>query len=291
MTRQPFYSPPSKNRVPYGHQKKKVPMTIALGFPCKDGVVLAADSEITGPNSEKSYEQKLFIYPELVCKPAFAYAGTVNFSHDAIRKLKESLLRAEADASDLEMVLRAECKAIWADGAKRKEWLELLIAIRQKGAYSLYVIRGGPDLRPLDSPGCLGVGAGPLTHYILDGFWQRGLSTSQAATVAAFAVAQAKRFVQYCGGEAQILSLRNGVLEFPLLLPPKTTKELEQSFAGLQQALRPLLLSYAASDHASFQETVRSLGKRLRQEQRLKQRREARLQKEWETFREEQNLT
>ena len=77
-------------------------MTLVLGARCKDGVVLAADTEMTAIYSHKYLGSKIRMRAvNTACPFYFAYAGEPVFAEMCMQSLAIAILKAEKEGEDI----------------------------------------------------------------------------------------------------------------------------------------------------------------------------------------------
>src|SRR5271170_5302693 len=70
-------------------------MTIALGFLCRDGIVVGADTQLTMTGSHKTYACKLFSHRHPAWSAVVAYAGYPDFVNAFNDRLPAEIEHAE----------------------------------------------------------------------------------------------------------------------------------------------------------------------------------------------------
>jgi 20S proteasome alpha/beta subunit len=78
-------------------------MTIAIGMLCSDGIVLAADRQLTLEGGHKYQEQKIFPIDGGDWKAVLTYAGSPDFVREVQERLVRRLNREE---------IKADCRTI-----------------------------------------------------------------------------------------------------------------------------------------------------------------------------------
>ncbi len=107
-------------------------MTIAAGFYCKDGVVLAADTEITfSGGAGKTYSSKmLLISSTLGCHAT--YAGSPDVAKELGRELSQSV-KEQTEHGALQALIAAY-KAYWDDNyaaSPESDTTSMLVTLRE----------------------------------------------------------------------------------------------------------------------------------------------------------------
>jgi hypothetical protein len=223
-------------------------MTAALGFRCADGVVLAADSEITGSSSKWS-ERKIIGFPRLKTHPYFAYsANDVGFAKNIIDRLAAQIKHAEESKSDIVVALRADLKKIHKEYSRLfpqkddRPSAEMLLTIRNPHQVLLYVIRG-VELNRVTDADYIGIGE-PIVRTAASPFFQGTFTINAAAQLAVYALMHAKEFGQFVGQRSDVLHMRDNSITGDYWYDENRVKQLEEDFKVFQEALRPLLIAH-----------------------------------------------
>lgn len=196
-------------------------MTIAVGFRCVDGVVLAADSLYT-EGIAKLYGQKIFPIPSNgFYALTIAGSGGVPSLKGIVQQIEAGLQKnigpRAATTSDLRAVVGAALAAYYpkyidsAPKAKRDDLeAQLLIATwtAKEGSRLFETLRLGVTEVPHHRS--IGVGSW-LVEYLRDMFFPPSdrPSVDAAKTLAAYMVWAAKNYIQYCGGRTFVRILLN----------------------------------------------------------------------------------
>lgn len=222
-------------------------MTIAAGFNCRDGIVLASDTLYSGVN--KRYDRKLWALPTKN-GATIALAGSGNAV--LIRRARDEI-GEQLEAQDA-TVRQVDARQI-VDGVlysllhKYKHDAEdfplsLLVAVRTADGCALYESDGNAVLGKVDKPAsCIGWGAS-LGLYVADFLYASHMSTKWASIVAAHLIGLAKTYAADCGGDTHLLFLPL-VGEPALMLDQRTIASLEAHVSELHNAIRLVLPSDA----------------------------------------------
>lgn len=203
--RPPYPRRPESNR-------RKPPMTAAVGMVCEDGVVLATDSMFkVGDNV--TYGDK--IYP-LLQRPwlagAVAGAGAVGFIKSVKEKIDDALppravpitaVKASIDAANKEFYER---HVLTHPNPEWRPYYGLLIAVSSPSS--------GHALLHTDQNSCIEVqgieleGTGGVTAEPYKGLWRKDIPAFEAELAAIFMVKYAKIYdAQNCGGNTKVFCL------------------------------------------------------------------------------------
>lgn len=231
-------------------------MTIALGFACKDGIVLGADSEITSGGISKWSDKKIIHFPDLATNPYFAFSGDVPFSKNNIQRLANAIESAEHSGSDIYTRLVAECRKIHKEYLRlypnkdERPQLDLLLAIRnlKYGGLNLYGILGiEPVLVSRDE--YIGFGE-PIARAVGGPLYHESLTTEEAVHLAVYILMQTKEYAGYCGKYSHVVRIEGNWQDEPWRgfddhwLSVEDTEQIQEDFKIFQSALLPVLASY-----------------------------------------------
>jgi 20S proteasome alpha/beta subunit len=193
---------------------KEVSMTVVLGFPCADGVVICADSQTTISGYTKGHVHK--IHPHITVENSaivFSGAGTSIYIDNAIRDCGRGNKTGSLDeiSQELEEQLLAFFNkriAPWAYFPERERPdADLMIGIGVKdGTTGLFQYSGTSFVR-LQASACIGAGV-ILANNLLDRLSGPSPTVDEAICVGAYVLSQVKRGVETCGGFSSIVALR-----------------------------------------------------------------------------------
>jgi 20S proteasome alpha/beta subunit len=220
-----------------------MPMTIAAGFLCTDGVLLCADTEHTGWTS-KSHQSKVDQFDVPDGKVCFALAGASALAWSAMQKCKKQLRETSSTdlVADIEGILDAEYRR---NVLGHPDYLSLdyslLLALWTKSGGVQLFSTTATALTEVRQFQCLGVGAELASYLIRTGFLSPSLK--QASSLAAYTLACVKESIAGCGGMSVYILLRkdgtSGVLTSEHDGP---TKEIEKYARVYDFTMRRLLL-------------------------------------------------
>ena len=175
-------------------------MTIAIGMRCIDGIVLAADQEITGPSGVKYYEEKIRIIEGQGWVLAITYADSTGLMKEAQKKILDFIGKTpDREITPDTVYTVAEVILIGMGRQQRDLNLQLLIVIS--------TIYEGPEMFMFDGSGlqrangfdCLGVGDSSLIQYLSKPLCSPLLATENGKNVGIHLVAKATQCITGCG--------------------------------------------------------------------------------------------
>lgn len=194
-------------------------MTIAVGFRCVDGVVLAADSLYT-EGVAKLYGQKIFpIASNGRYAVTIAGAGGVPSLKGIVREIEKRLSKGigskATDFPRIRSIVEGALgfyypKHIDSAPMDKQEDLgvQLLVGMWVSGNGTRLFETCRTSAFEIDDHRCVGIGS-HLVEYLKDVFFPPGTrpSVRMAEPLAAYIVGQAKRYVQFCGGRTFVRAL------------------------------------------------------------------------------------
>ena len=206
---------------PRAYRPRRKPVTVAIGFVYDEGIVFCADTKIT--TNIKTTESKLdfFSSSDGCCAITFAMASDdITFPRSAARACWDMVKKLDFTSISLEVVHDA---AQFALGEFYKEhiyphpdrvpgavYFEMLVAIWLREESRLYKLHE-TVLTSVDDYECIGAGD-YLSKYLIQQYKRAnpGVSTLADATLMAdFCVKEAIEYDERCGGEPEILIMRN----------------------------------------------------------------------------------
>lgn len=190
-------------------------MTIAAGFVCSDGILLASDTLWDG--GTKRHGRKLWHFEAGRISVVFAGSGT----ETAIMRLTDGIRRHLKPTFTYDQVLKqieTDMRYIIGDPHPALAHTQVLIGVRMPGKSALHENIGNPHLLgPVTEHTtiCIGIGDA-LGNYVASTCCQHGplMSLRWARVVASHVVHEVKEFTGGCDGDTHLL-------EVPHVGPPR----------------------------------------------------------------------
>ena len=189
-------------------------MTIAAGFICADGIILAADTQYT-VGSTKTNGQKIYdVVDEGDYRLILAGAGDVPYIRMTADKLVSNLLKktllsvsdvVDVIGSTVEWVHKEHIFPHPLDQYGNKPQVELLVAIRSPEGLKL-LASNSTAVFNVTNYEVLGSGI-EIASYVLDRLKGQGYDIPTIKILATHVVAVAKRYDNYCGGDTKLVAL------------------------------------------------------------------------------------
>jgi len=187
-------------------------MTIAAGFIYQNGVLLCADTELSGW-AMTLHGRKVEHFKCPVGTVGMAYAGNRAFAVSAIQKCKRELVASSPGEAlgKLERIIDKEYRRTVLSHPSHAIdptlSYSLLIAIcTQSGDLSLYATEQTAT-RQVPDYECIGIGEA-LAHYLVRPEFSMGMGERATLSLATFMLACVKGNVPGCGGFSQFVSIR-----------------------------------------------------------------------------------
>jgi hypothetical protein len=193
-------------------------MTIALGLLCRESVVLAADTEITGFVGKWQREKIRNCVWTSQIGIATVFAGTVEFALMACDKIFPRVLHhTTLEMPSILDVIEGTIREVYegpvaAFPGPDKPNFSLLIGVRLPGDDFVHFIKTSDTaVRRADSFESIGAGE-ELARYLGSKLFRGGMPVEEGAVLAAYVLHEVKNNVVGCGGSSLILALQpNGM--------------------------------------------------------------------------------
>ena len=231
-------------------------LTIAVGFRCEDGIVIASDTQYTrgaykghGPKVFPLFKQQNFFGPERPdLSVVIAGAGRVAFMRRAVDKI-ETALSGVADPTlrGVQLVVEEELLDFFEtyiypkpDYDSDKTWFDLIVGIWTRvDGFGLFKTED-VVLTPVGDRCTIGMGFS-VAEYALGLTHNATLSVDNTILPASLCVKAAKDYVDYCGGRTQMWTLRDTPPRRVQYVPQAEVEEAETHSDAMFAAVRDLI--------------------------------------------------
>ena len=196
-------------------------MTVATGFVYDDGLVLCADTKVD--YAVKGNESKLpfLTFDNGRCALQFAIASSdINFAKSAITRCAEAIEKMDFSVATIDGIKnKAEFSLgefyrdhiyTHPDRMPTQLYLQMLVGIWWRNETRLYMLHETVLLR-VEKYECIGAGE-YLSKYLIKQYEKANpgrFSLADAAMLATYCVEEACEYDDRCGGEAEIMIMRN----------------------------------------------------------------------------------
>ena len=186
-------------------------MTIAIGMRCIDGIVLAADQEITGPSGVKYPEEKIRIIEGKGFVLALTYADSTGLMKEVQKKILDFIGKTPDIEITPEAVYNNAESILIGMGRQQNDLnLQLLIAISTLYEGPEMFIFNGSGFHRADGFNCLGVGDSSLIRYLSKPLYNPLLATENAKNLGIYLVAKGIDCIAGCGEPINVAIIKRG---------------------------------------------------------------------------------
>ena len=178
-------------------------MTIALGLPCRDGLVICADEQVSAPGGNKYQEERISCVELFGSAVVSSYAGAPGLWKEATDKLTRKLSELQGPDEDGDVCVTPHNVYESADevftGMGRPLNLQMLIAVG--GVFN------SPELLVFDQGAmhratgftCLGAGEMSLVRYLAGNLYSPSMSLEAAKNLGIYLISKAAQYIDSVG--------------------------------------------------------------------------------------------
>lgn len=226
-TKPPVIIKPKPERLP-----RVKAVTIAVGMVCQNGVVIAADSQVSVPDYYKYHESKIHYTEGEDWALLFAYAGDPGLYQQARNEIAKRFRDSEHTPDSLRII----CKEVLGElgWPPNDIGLEMVVGISCPRFETRLLIFNGKSLIFGDKIYCLGVGDSSLTRYLSELLYDSSVTTDDGVRAAICIVSKAKDYIDHCGGETVVYALNN--FGKPKGVAPAEIKQIESQILGREKS-------------------------------------------------------
>lgn len=228
-------------------------MTVIVGIVCKDGIIIASDSQVeferAAPvkrvNANKIY--KLLEDRNI----AIAGAGTLTFIHKAINLIRESIIEEEKKSGrklsfreiiDLAESAMAHIYRVY--NIKRLEYIygqllpefihpfPLMIGGSEKNNKYLFILHEDGISEDIEDYATLGSGAA-YAEYLLSKFYYKGITTEAGKVIAMYVIKEIEKIDPNVGGPINIVVIKDRFQE----LDEEEIEKINRKVVGIEKKL------------------------------------------------------
>jgi hypothetical protein len=178
-------------------------MSMALGLPCRDGLVICADEQILVPGGNKSIEQRISCVDLFGSALVSSYAGPPELWREATDKIAHQLLGLQGPEEEGDVCVTPHAIYETADEVfntmGRPANLQMLMAVG--GVFNspeLFVFERGAMYRTAGFV-CLGGGESSLVRFLADNLYSSSMGLEAAKSLGIYLVAKAAQYMDKVG--------------------------------------------------------------------------------------------
>ncbi len=226
------HRPPVYPKLKPARPLKVRTVTIAVGMLCRDGVVIAADSELSIRNYSKHYESKVSHTEGKDWALVFSYADEPGL----YLRAREEIMRKFRDSShhlpEIAYSISAEVFEEMKYPHKEIE-LQMLIGVSCFTSEAKLLWFDGKTLHWASEIHRLGTGDASLVQYLCDGLYTPSIAIEDRIKIAAYIVGRAKSYIEGCSGDTTLCVLHDR--ERPRYKLPEEIGEIEYAMLAREK--------------------------------------------------------
>jgi 20S proteasome alpha/beta subunit len=223
-------------------------MSMALGLPCRDGLLICADEEVQGPSGNKSYEERISCVDLYGSVLVSSYAGAPELWKEATDKITHQLIGLQGPEEEGDVCVTPHAIYETADevftAMGRPANLQMLMAVG--GVFNspeLFVFERGA-MRRTGGFVLLGGGESSMVRYLADNLYSPSISMEMAKSLGIYLIAKA---AQYMGGVGAPIDVVVVAGHQPEWLGDKEIKERESIMLAREKTFLPQILTPRSS--------------------------------------------
>jgi 20S proteasome alpha/beta subunit len=178
-------------------------MTIAIGLPCREGLLICADEEVLAKGGDKYYEERISCTDLFGSALVSSYGGSSELWKEAIEKISRKLLELqgpeeEGDVCVIHQAIYDSADEVFA-GMGRPSNLQMLMGVG--GVFNppeLFVFDQGAMHRAAGIT-CVGAGESSLIRYLAENLYSPSMSLEAAKNLGIYIISKAAHFVSGVG--------------------------------------------------------------------------------------------
>src|SRR4051812_46037667 len=178
-------------------------MSMALGLPCRDGLLICADEQITTPAGNKSYEERISCVDLFGSVLVSSYAGSPELWREATDKIAHNLIGLQGPEEEGDVCVTPHAIYETADevfsAMGRPQNLQMLMAVG--GVFNspeLFVFERGAMYRTTRFV-CLTSGECSLVRFLAENLYSSSMHLEVAKSLGIYLVAKAAQYMDKVG--------------------------------------------------------------------------------------------
>ena len=223
-------------------------MTIALGLPCREGLLICADQEVSAPGGDKFYEERISCVDLFGSALVSTYGGSSGLWKEAIEKISRRLLELQGPEEEGDVCVTPQAIYETADevfaGMGRPANLQMLIGVG--GVFNtpeLFVFDQGAMHRAAGIA-CVGAGELSLIRYLAENLYSPSMTLESAKNLGIYLIAKAAQYVSGVGAPMDAVVIAGHQPEW---LGDSEIKEREAAMLAREKSLLKQILTPPSS--------------------------------------------
>jgi 20S proteasome alpha/beta subunit len=219
-------------------------MSMALGLPCRDGLVICADEEVQAPAGNKSYEERISCVDLFGSVLVSSYAGSPELWKEATDKIAHNLIGLQGPEEEGDVCVTPHAVYETADEVfstmGRPANLQMLMAVG--GVFNtpeLFVFQQGAMRRTAGFV-CLAANESSLVRYLADNLYSTSIHVEMAKSLGIYLIAKAAQYMDRVGAPIDVVVVAGHQPEW---LSDKEIKERESIMLARERNFLPQILN------------------------------------------------
>jgi 20S proteasome alpha/beta subunit len=178
-------------------------MTMALGLPCREGLLICADEEVLAPGGDKFYEERISCIDLFGSALVSSYGGSSGLWKEATEKIARRLSELQGPDEDGDVCVTPHAIYDTADevftAMGRPSNLQMLIGVG--GVFNtpeLFVFDQGAMHRAAAIT-CVGAGESSLIRYLAENLYSPSMTLEAAKNLGIYLISKAAQYVNGVG--------------------------------------------------------------------------------------------
>jgi 20S proteasome alpha/beta subunit len=223
-------------------------MTIAVGLPCREGLLICADEEVSARGADKYYEERISCLDLFGSALVSSYGGSSDLWKEALEKISRKLLELQGPEEEGDVCVTPQAIYDTADevftAMGRPSNLQMLIGVG--GVFNtpeLFVFDQGAMHRAAGIS-CVGAGESSLVRYLAENLYSSSMTLEAAKNLGIYLIATAAKYVNGVGAPIDAIVIAGHQPEW---LGDTEIKEREAAMLAREKSLLKQILSPPSS--------------------------------------------
>src|SRR5579872_24908 len=223
-------------------------MTMALGLPCREGLLICADEEVLAPGADKYYEERISCTDLFGSALVSSYGGSPSLWKEATEKIARRLLELQGPDEEGDVCVTPQAIYDTADevfaGMGRPSNLQMLMGVG--GVFNspeLFVFNQGAMHRAAAIT-CVGAGETSLIRYLSENLYSPSMSLEAAKNLGIYLISKAAQHVSGVGAPIDAIVIAGHQPEW---LGDTEIKQREAAMMSREKALLKQILGPPSS--------------------------------------------
>lgn len=218
-------------------------MTMALGLPCREGLLICADEEVSARGGDKYYEERISCVDLFGSAFVSSYGGSSDLWREAMEKIARKLSELQGPDEDGDVCVTPHAIYETSDevfaGMGRPPNLQMLIGVG--GVFNspeLFVFDQGAMHRATGMT-CVGVGESSLIRYLAENLYSTSMTLEAAKNLGIYLISKAAQYVNGVGAPIDAIVIAGHQPEW---LGDTEIKERESAMLAREKSLLKQIL-------------------------------------------------